>query len=102
MVSWVPTGTVSRSPDIRSAVATQTRTSPCLRNIPADQPVVLESNGESMGGGSGESGRRHQSGERGGSGLQCAEHESGFVQDADAARVVDALILPSRMLERKS
>ena len=146
MVSWVPTGTVSRSPDIRSAVATQTRHVPLpaehlgglagdvaepgqhrtgggqqpvlaggrgqlaesrtedesALQVPADQPVVLQSDGESMGGGSGESGRRHQSGQRGRSGLQCAEHESGFVQDADAARVVHALILPSRMLERKS
>ena len=32
IVSWVPTGTVSRRPVGRSAPATQTRHSPCRRN----------------------------------------------------------------------
>ena len=43
----------------------------------------------------------HQAGQCGRSGLQGAEHQGGFVEDADTARVVHALILPSRMLEGK-
>ena len=146
MVNWVPTGTLSRSPDIRSAVATQTRIlalpaehlrglagdvaepgqhrsgggqqpvltggrgqlaepgtedEPALQ-IAADQPMMLQGDGEPMGGRTGQSGGRHEAGQGGRSGLQGAEHQGGFVEDADTARVVHALILPSRMLECKS
>ena len=147
MVSWVPTGTVSRSPDIRSAVATQTRIvalpaehlgglagdvaqpgqhrpggrqqpvlaggrgqlaepraehEPALQ-VPADQPMMFEGDREPMGGRSGESGRRRPDRPAwSGPVSECAEHQGGFVEHADTARVVHALILPSRMLERKS
>ena len=141
----MPTGTLSRSPDIRSAVATQTRIvtlpaehlsglagdvpqpsqhrsrggqQPVLTGcrgqlaeprteheaalqIATDQPMMLKGDGEPMGGRSGQSGGRHQTGQGGRSGLQGAEHQGGFVEDADPARVVHALILPSRMLECK-
>ena len=64
--------------------------------------MMLERDGQPMGGRTGQPGRRHQAGQRGRSGLQGAQHQGGFVQDADTARVVHALILPSRMLECKS
>ena len=41
--SWLPTGIESRRPLGRSAAATQTRTSPCLRNSCDDSPVMSRS-----------------------------------------------------------
>ena len=70
--------------------------------VAADQTVVLQGHREPVGGRPGQSGRGHQTGERGRTGLEGAQHERGFVQYADPARVVHALILPSRMLECKS
>jgi hypothetical protein len=62
---------------------------------------MLQGDGEAMRGWAGQSGCGHQTGQSRRSSLQGAEHEGGFVEDADAARVVHALILPSRMLEGK-
>ena len=67
----------------------------------AHEAVVLEGHGEPVGGRSGEPGGRHEPGQGGRSGLQRTEHHGGFVQHADTARVVHALILPSRMLDGK-
>ena len=64
--------------------------------------MVFERDREPMGGRPGQSGGRDQAGQRGRPGLQRAEHQGGFVEHADTARVVHALILPSRMLECKS
>jgi hypothetical protein len=69
--------------------------------IPAHQTMMLEGDSKAMSGRSGQPSRGHQASERGRSRLQGAEHEGGFVEDADTARVVHALILPSRMLEGK-
>ena len=66
--------------------------------VAGHEAVVLEGDGEPVGGGSGQSGGGHQAGQRGGAGLQSREHESGFVEDADSARVVHTLIMPSRIL----
>jgi hypothetical protein len=65
------------------------------------QPMMLKGDGKAMGRRSGQSGGCHQTCQGGRSGLQGAEHQGGFVEDADPARVVHALILPSRMLEGK-
>jgi hypothetical protein len=65
------------------------------------QPMMLKGDGKAMGRRSGQSGGCHQTCQGGRSGLQGAEHQGGFVEDADAARVVHALILPSRMLDGK-
>ena len=69
--------------------------------IPAHQTMMLEGDSKAMRGRSGQPGRGHQASKGGRSRLQGAEHEGGFVEDADTARVVHALILPSRMLEGK-
>ena len=146
MVSWVPTGTVSRRPghplggghadpvvalpaehlsrlagDVaqpgqhrsgggqqpvltggRGQLAEPRSEDEAALQIAADQPMVLEGHRQPVGGRPGQPGRGHQSGQRGRSGLQGAQHQGGFVQHADTARVVHALILPSRMLECKS
>jgi hypothetical protein len=69
--------------------------------IAADQTMMLEGDGKAMGSWSGKSGRGYQTSQSGRSGLQGTEHQGGFVENADTARVVHALILPSRMLEGK-
>ena len=71
-------------------------------HVAGDQPVVLEGDGEPVGGGPGQPGAGHEPGQGGRSGLQGGEHEGGFVENADSARVVHTLILPSRNLECKS
>jgi hypothetical protein len=63
--------------------------------------MMLEGDCKAMRGRSGQPGRGHQTSQSGRSRLQGAEHEGGFVEDTDTARVVHALILPSRMLEGK-
>jgi hypothetical protein len=63
--------------------------------------MMLEGDREAMGGRSSQSGRCHQTSQRGRSSLQGTEHQGGFVEDTDTARVVHVLILPSRMLEGK-
>jgi 3-isopropylmalate/(R)-2-methylmalate dehydratase large subunit len=69
--------------------------------IPAHQTMMLEGDSKAMRGRSGQAGRGHQASQGCRTRLQGAEHEGGFVEDADTARVVHALILPSRMLEGK-
>jgi hypothetical protein len=44
---------------------------------------------------------RDETGQRGGPRLERGEHESGFVENADSARVVHVLILPYRIVRRK-
>jgi hypothetical protein len=60
--------------------------------------VVLEGHGEAVGGRSGQSGPGHETGQRGWSGLECSEHQGGFVENADSARVVHMAILPSQIM----
>ena len=67
-------------------------------HVAGHQPVVLQRHREAVGGGSGQAGGGHETGQRGRSGLQGREHEGGFVEDADSARVVHTLIMPSRIL----
>ena len=69
--------------------------------IAADQTMVLERDRKAMGSWSGKPSRGYQASQGGRSSLQGTEHQGGFVEDADTARVVHALILPSRMLEGK-
>src|SRR6478752_9680921 len=64
--------------------------------------MMLEGDREPVGGRPGQSGRRDQPCQGGRPGLQRTEDQGGFVENADPARVVHVLILPSRMLERKS
>ena len=70
--------------------------------VTRDEAMMLQCHRKPVSRWSGQTGRRDQSSEGGWSGLQGAQHEGGFVKDADTARVVHALILPSRMLECKS
>ena len=44
---------------------------------------------------------RDETGQCRGSWLERGEHESGFVENADSARVVHVLILPYRIVRRK-
>jgi len=69
--------------------------------IAADQTMMLEGDGKAMGSWSGKPSCGYQTSQSGRSSLQGTEHQGGFVEDADTARVVHALILPSRMLEGK-
>ena len=57
-------------------------------HVAGDQAVVLERHREPVGRGSGQAGRGHETGQRGRSGLEGGEHEGGFVENADSARVV--------------
>ena len=70
--------------------------------VTGDEAMMLQCHRKPVSRWSGQTGRRDQPSESGRSGLQGAQYEGGFVQDADTARVVHALILPSRMLECKS
>ena len=63
--------------------------------------MMLESDCQPMGRRASQAGRGDQPSQRGWTGLQRAEDLGGFVQNADTASVVHALILPSRMLECK-
>ena len=62
---------------------------------------VLERDREAVRGRPGEPGARDQAGEGGGPGLERRQDEGGFVENADSARVVHALILPSRIVKCK-
>ncbi|GAB7104685.1 hypothetical protein JCM4814A_29990 [Streptomyces phaeofaciens JCM 4814] len=63
--------------------------------------VVLQSHGQAVGRGSCESGGSDQACEGGRTGLQGAQDKGCLVQDADAATVVHATILPSHSVKRK-
>jgi hypothetical protein len=63
--------------------------------------VVLERDGEPVRGRPRETGACHEPGQGGRPGLQGRENKGGFVENADSARVVHTLIMPSRMLESK-
>ena len=62
------------------------------------QAMVLEADRETMGCRPGEPGCLNQAGERRGPGLERREYVGGLVKNADSARVVHGLILPSRHL----
>ncbi|GAA3013506.1 hypothetical protein GCM10010519_50150 [Streptomyces lactacystinicus] len=63
---------------------------------------MFECDGESVGGGARQTGGGDQPRQRGGARLQCAEHQSGLVENADAASVVHSMILQSQLARRKS
>ena len=62
--------------------------------------MMLESDGQAVGRGAREAGGRDEAGEGRRAGLEGGEHESGFVEDPDSARVVHVLILPYRNVRR--
>ena len=66
------------------------------------EPVVLQGGGEAVSCGAGQPGGRDEGGQAGGAGFQGPENDRRLVEDADSARVVHALILPSHWLRRKS
>ena len=70
-------------------------------HVAGDEAVVLERDGEPVRGGPGQPGAGDQAGQGGRPGLQGGEHEGGLVEDADSARVVHTLILPSHIMECK-
>ena len=57
-------------------------------HVAGHEPVVLERDREAVRGGSGEAGGGDESGEGGRPGLESREHQGGFVENADSARVV--------------
>lgn len=63
--------------------------------------MMFQCHREAVSGRPGEARAGDEAGERGGSRLECGEHESGFVENADSARVVHVLILPYRIVRRK-
>ena len=67
-------------------------------HVAGDESVVLEGDGEPVGGRAGEAGAGDEPGQRGGPGLECREHEGGLVEHADSARVVHMAILPSQIM----
>ena len=71
-------------------------------HVARDQAVVLEGDGEPVGGRPGQSGAGDQPGEGGRSGLEGGEHEGGLVENADSARVVHMAILPSQIMGCKA
>ena len=71
-------------------------------DIAADEAMMFEGDRESMGRRAGQPGGRHEAGERCWSRFECGQHERGFVENADSARVVHVLILPYRIVRRNS
>ncbi|MDQ1483439.1 MAG: hypothetical protein QOF35_1515, partial [Actinomycetota bacterium] len=70
-------------------------------HVPCDQAVVLEGDRKPMCSGTGQSGGSDQLRQRRWPGLEGAQNDRGLVKNADSARVVHALILPSQSLRRK-
>ena len=71
-------------------------------HVAGHEAVVLEGDGEPVRGGSGQAGAGDETGEGGRSGLERRQHEGGFVEHADSARVVHTLIMPSHHVDCKS
>ena len=63
--------------------------------------VVLQGDSETMSGRPGQPGGADELRQGGGSGFQGAQNDRRLVKNADSARVVHALILPSQTLRRK-
>src|SRR5690606_37907611 len=78
----------------------RTQDEPPLR-VAVDEAVVLERDGQPVGGGAGQPGRLDELGEGSRARLQRVQNADGFVKYADSARVVHVLILPSRILRCK-
>ncbi len=70
-------------------------------HVPSDEPMMFEGHREAMSGRPREPRACDEAGQCGGSWLERGEHESGFVENADSARVVHVLILPYRIVRRK-
>ncbi len=70
--------------------------------VTGHQTMVLQGYRDPVSGGPGQAGAGHQTGKGRRSGLQGGEHQGGFVEDTDSARVVHTLIMASQMLESKS
>ena len=71
-------------------------------HVPGEQPVMLERDGDAVGGRPGQAGGADELREGGGTALHGGENRNGFVQHADAASIVHVLILPSQIVRRKS
>ncbi|GAA4136817.1 hypothetical protein GCM10022416_20810 [Actinomadura keratinilytica] len=67
-----------------------------------DEAVVLQRDGEPVGGRPRQPGGLDELRQRGGTRLQGVQHQNRFVKYADSARVVHDLILPSRYVRCKS
>ena len=67
-------------------------------HVAGHQAVVLQRDGETVGGGPGEAGAGDQPGEGRRTGLEGGEHEGGLVEHADSAGVVHMAILPSQIM----
>jgi hypothetical protein len=70
-------------------------------HVTRDETVVLEGDRKTMCGGTGKSGGADELRQGRWSGLKGAQNDRGLVKNADSARVVHALILPSQSLRRK-
>ena len=71
-------------------------------HVARHQTVVLERDREAVGRRPGQPGAGDETGQCRGACLECGEHEGGFVENADSARVVHILIMPSRIVRCKS
>ena len=70
--------------------------------VAGDEAVVLEGDGEPVGGRAGQAGRGDELGEGRRPGLEGAEDDGCLVENADSTGVVHGSILPSHSLRRKS
>ena len=70
--------------------------------VAGHEPVPLEGDREAVGGRSRQTGECDQAGQRGRAGFESGKYGHRLVQNADAARLVHVLILPSQHARRKS
>jgi len=70
-------------------------------HVTRHEAVVLERDGETMRGRTGQPGGGHELRQGGGSGFKSAQHDRGLVQNADSASIVHSMILASQSLRRK-
>jgi 3-isopropylmalate/(R)-2-methylmalate dehydratase large subunit len=69
--------------------------------VSGDEPVSFEGNREAMRGRSRQAGECDKAGQRGGAGFESGKYGHRLVQNANAARLVHVLILPSQHARRK-
>jgi len=70
-------------------------------HVTRHEAMVLEGNGEAMRGRTGQSGGADELGQGRWPGFECSQNGRSLVKNADSARVVHNLILPSQSLRRK-
>src|SRR5690606_2230436 len=69
-------------------------------HVPRDEAMMLQGDRQTVCRRTGQTRRRHQSGQRRGPRFQSRPHEGGFVKHADSARVAHVLILPYPIVRR--